>query len=272
MEKLSLSCILVLLIGTIQSINTTTNTFSLPKILPLAIARGIAMRDRLNTTRQQQQYKAPDFVQKQAQKFMDALVPQTIASRFLNRCKTVFGCIIVYEGAQEKIFQQNPLIAAFTFDMCGIHFPANTFTGKTLTNQQYADLCHEVTHVYYSHAFDGIHKIGNKSWYEHEYQAEKKTIKILCQLNMQDAAEEHFVNRVFDMNRAILELSPYIIGVIDSFYTLFQNCPEKVKNETAKKFIQELIAKKIPSFTWEERYEKFVTQTQKKPEPHNEKN
>jgi len=261
MRKIFLGIALLLLPGNNQA--TQNQNY---QIAPFEMALTAAFFPaKLSAKRKNEKYKAPDFVQKQAQAFLDALVPQNFTVRFLNRCKKAIGCIIVYEGAYEDEFKKTDEKAntvAFASGFIGIHFPANSFTSGFLTNFQLGVLCHEICHVYYSHLFDGKkHEKGSQDWYRREYQAESKTIEVLFKLNMYQAAIELLTNRIKNMlaGKNLDQLHPYIFGIIDSFCRQCKNHLHTIKNIKIRKRVETMIKKSNNHLkTWKDRYKEFT--------------
>ena len=134
-----------------------------------------------------------------------------------------------------------------------------------MSPNQIATLCHEIVHIYYWDTISSIYqegyKWGNETWYQTEYRAEYTTIEILYQLGMHEAVEIMVKQRLYDYScgrNAICPLHPYIFGTIDSFYTIYKDCPEKIKDEAVKTSLETFIKEGLVVKTYKERYEVFA--------------
>lgn len=210
-------------------------------------------------------YRAPESVQKQAREFLDAMTKKGAFNRFGTWWKKKLGYITIYEGANEDFFKKNPGFLASSKGLQGIHFPAGSFMEGKMTPLQLATLCHEIVHLYFWDTMTDQYYKGNETWYQCEYRADYTAMEILYKLGMHEAAEASALLQICVVDQGgMLASHPYVFGTFDAFYTCYKNCPELLKQDSSKSFLQALVDGQfeVPEKGWEDRYKTYLASLQ----------
>lgn len=201
---------------TVKSIAKTIPEIILTAIISLYI-------DSCIESYQMRKHKAPEHVQKQAEKFFDAMHKNdNFYKRILAWCKKKLGYITVYQGGKDKTIKKRNCGA---FYQRGIFFPSGSFSEEKTPPSLNAALCHEVAHAWQDSPCSlWTFWPSDKNRYKIEYEAEKMKMKKLYELNMKEEIEEALLDRIerkIKMEIGELDLKkqhPYVYGTIDGFF------------------------------------------------------